>query len=161
MWSTWKIHKYLTFKPESSVTVLDGPQFVVVTGPFPSVLRIYLFEKNCETFSFLTFTPKQDHWKIHMIFSWSPLEISHCFYLTPENPTSYFFNTPGNTISSTPNLRILFLCSSFVNSSFSFSSLDNHIASHMHKKVRPKLCNIATAMSPSKFNYMRITFIPF
>ena len=39
----------------------------------------------------------KDPWKFHIIFSWSPFEIPLRF-----NSTCYFFDTPGNSISSKP-----------------------------------------------------------
>ena len=42
-------------------------------------------------------------------FSWSPLEIPSWFKLTPEKSTCYFFNTPGNSISSNLRKHFLFL----------------------------------------------------
>ena len=56
-----------------------------------------------------TKTPGNSTW----YFSWSPLEIPSWFKLTPEKSTCYFFNTPGNSISS--NLRKIF---SFSGSSY-------------------------------------------
>ena len=52
----------------------------------------------------------QDHWKFHIIFYWSPLEISLCFLLTPGNSTCYFFDNHGKFISPTtpPTHPILF-----------------------------------------------------
>ena len=43
----------------------------------------------------------QDHWKFHIIFYWSPLEISLCFLLTLGNSTCYFFDNHGIFISPT------------------------------------------------------------
>ena len=52
----------------------------------------------------------QDHWKFHIIFYGSPLEISLCFLLTPGNSTCYFFDNHGKFISPTtpPTHPILF-----------------------------------------------------
>ena len=46
--------------------------------------------------------PQKDPQKSHIIFSWSTLEIPLRFYLTPRNSTCYYFDTPGNSISSIP-----------------------------------------------------------
>ena len=43
-------------------------------------------------------------WKYRTNFSWSLLEIPRCFKLTAGKSTCYFFNTPGNSIFSTPLL---------------------------------------------------------
>ena len=42
----------------------------------------------------------QNHCKSQIIFSWSPLEIRLRFYLTSENSTSCFFDTPRSSIFS-------------------------------------------------------------
>ena len=55
-------------------------------------------------FSFFYFTPGksiQNKAQPLDIFSYSPLEIPLRFYLTPKNSTWYFFDTAGNSISST------------------------------------------------------------
>ena len=51
----------------------------------------------------------QDPWKFHIIFSWSPLEIPLCSYLTPRsrNSTCYFFDTLGNSMSLSPAAPLL------------------------------------------------------
>ena len=96
-------------------------------------LRIYFFENPSWNFSYFYFTPgnsrqnkaqlmdipqnyvrslenskakNKDPWKFYIIFSWSPLEILFCFSLTPGNSTCYIFDTPGNSISSTPHVWI-------------------------------------------------------
>ena len=47
---------------------------------------------------------KPRRWKYRTNFSWSLLEIPRCFKLTAGKSTCYFFNTPGNSIFSTPLL---------------------------------------------------------
>ena len=58
--------------------------------------------RNCVRFLRNFKAKKKDPSKFHIIFSWSPLEIPLCFQLTLGNSTCYFFDTPGNSISSTP-----------------------------------------------------------
>ena len=60
----------------------------------------------------------KDPWKFHIIYSWSPLEIPLYFLLTPRNCACYFFDMPGNSISSTPPSCLNF----FSNSPFHFLS---------------------------------------
>ena len=82
--------------PESQARGVEDRVFW--TTPFP---RNYT--KFCYTpWPFQGLKPRP--WKYRTNFSWSLLEIPRCFKLTAGKSTCYFFNTPGNSIFSTPLL---------------------------------------------------------
>ena len=92
--------------------------FRFVTLPLEKQSSPLKILQNCVTLFGNSKGKNQDQWKFPMTFSWLLQEILHLFYWTPGIFTYYFFNTPGNSMSSTPCICLDF----FWNSSMSLKS---------------------------------------